>query len=154
VSKTLAVDGNKMRYTFQIDRKEEADGVRVVSPQGETRGLGLRRNYAYVSVFDGQRGKTRLSSLTDSPPEANSQAMTNVDAQNLDTRVIMMALRPLDPVMGHLLYRSRGHQSGTDILQGQVHDAAGGAARSVRLENGAQGRAGTGFPGDPVLALV
>lgn len=104
VSKTLAVDGNKMRYTFEIDRKEEPDGVRVMA-SGNTRadGLGVRRNYSYVSVFDGQMGKTRLSSLMDSPPATTSQAMTNVDAQNLDTRVIMMALRPLDPLMGHLL---------------------------------------------------
>ncbi len=104
VSKTLAVDGNKMRYTFELDRKEEPDGVRVMAP-GSTRadGLGVRRNYSYISVFDGQMGKTRLSSLLDSPPAATSQAMTNVDAQNLDTRVIMMALRPLDPAMGHLL---------------------------------------------------
>lgn len=104
VSKTLAVDGNKMRYTFELDRKEEADGVRVVAP-GNTRsdGLGVRRNYSYVSVFDGQIGNTSLTSLTDSPPAVIRQAMTNVDAQNLDTRAILMALRPLDPVMGHLL---------------------------------------------------
>jgi|GEM_PF-1660441 len=103
VAKTLAVAGNKMRYGFELDRKEEADGVRVVASQGEQQGLGVRRHYAYLSVFDGQRGKTRLSSLTDSPPAAIIQGTANVDAQNLDTRAILMALRPLDPVMGHLL---------------------------------------------------
>ncbi|MDT4898531.1 MAG: hypothetical protein QOH25_3608 [Acidobacteriota bacterium] len=103
VSKTLAVDGNKMRYTFEIDRKEEADGVEVVVPQGENKGLGVRRNYSYMSLFDGQRGETRLSSLTGSPPAVIRQSVSNVDAQNLDTRVILMAFRPLDPLMGHLL---------------------------------------------------
>ena len=103
VSKTLAVDGNKMRYTFEIDRKEEPDGVRVKTPDNRSDGLGVRRNYTYVSVFDGQTEKISLSSLTDSPPAAILQTVTNVDAQNLDARAILMALRPLDPVMGHLL---------------------------------------------------
>ena len=103
VSKSLSVDGSKMRYAFEIDRKEEPDGVRVISPQGENRGLGVRRHYSYVSLFDGQKGEMRLSSLTDSPPPVIHQSASNVDAQNLDTRAIMMAFRPLDPVMGHLL---------------------------------------------------
>lgn len=90
VSKTLSVDGDKMRYTFELDRKQET-------------GLGVERNYAYVSVFDGQVGSTRLSSLTNSPPAVVRPVPTNVDAQNLDTRPILMALRPLDPTMGHLL---------------------------------------------------
>src|SRR5947207_1268521 len=34
VTKRLSVDGNKMRYSFEIDRKQEADGVEIVSPQG------------------------------------------------------------------------------------------------------------------------
>lgn len=103
VSKTLAVDGNRMRYTFELDRKEEPDGVRIVSPQGSNNGLGEGKNYLYISVFDGQIGNIRLSSLTNSPPAVISQAMTNVDAQNLDARAILMAFRPLDPVMGHPL---------------------------------------------------
>jgi len=103
VSKALAVDGNMMRYSFQIDRKEEPDGVRVISPQGANKGLGERRNYSYVSVFDGRMGKTNLVSLTGSPTAVIRQTITNVDAQNLDTRAVLMALRPLDPVMGHLL---------------------------------------------------
>ncbi len=103
VSKTLAVDGNKMRYSFELDRKEEPDGVRVKTPDNRTDGLGLRRNYRYVSVFDGQVGKISLASLIESPPPVSRQTTTNVDAQNLDTRPILMALRPLDPVMGHLL---------------------------------------------------
>jgi hypothetical protein len=65
--------------------------------------LGVRRNYRYGSVFDGQTGKTSLTSLLNSPPAAVGQSTTNVDAQNLDTRAILMAFRPLDPVMGHLL---------------------------------------------------
>jgi len=70
VSKTLAVDGNKMRYSFELDRKEKPDGVRVQTPDNRTDGLGLRRKYRYLSVFDGQVGKTRLTSLLDSPPQS------------------------------------------------------------------------------------
>lgn len=101
VAKTLAVDGARMRYSFELDRKEEADGVRVASPTGANKGLGLRRHYAYVSVFDGQTGKTSLTSLLNSPPAVLSQTLTNADAQNLDTRAMMMAFRPLDAMMGH-----------------------------------------------------
>lgn len=103
VSKTLAVDGNKMRYSFELDRKAEPDGVRIVSPQGDNKGLGEGKHYSYVSVFDGQTGRVRLTSLADSLPPAVSQTTMNVDAQNLDTRAIMMAFRPLDSVMGSLL---------------------------------------------------
>ena len=103
VAKTLAVAGNKMRYSFELDRKEEADGVDVVAPQGGNRGLGVRRHYSYVTVFDGRIGTTRLSSFLDHPPETITQTTANVDAQNLDTRPILMAFRPLDPVMGHRL---------------------------------------------------
>lgn len=88
VAKMLAVDGDKMRYTFEVDR--------VLEP-----GLGVGRHYRYVSVFDGQVGRMYLSSMTNSPP-ARSLG-TSEDAQNLDTRALPMALRPLDPVMGHLL---------------------------------------------------
>lgn len=103
VAKTLAVAGNKMRYTFELDRKEEPDGVDVVARQGGNRGLGVRRHYSYVSVFDGQVGTTRLSSFLDHPPATMLQTTANVDAQNLDTRPILMAFRPLDAVMGHRL---------------------------------------------------
>jgi hypothetical protein len=102
-SKTLVVDGRRMRYTFEIDRKAEADGVRITSAQGDNRGLGEGKHYSYVSVFDGQSGTTRLTELSGGPPPVIAQVTANVDAQNLDTRPIMMALRPLDPVMGHLL---------------------------------------------------
>jgi hypothetical protein len=101
VAKTLAVAGNKMRYSFELDRKEEPDGVDVVARQGGNRGLGVRRHYSYVSVFDGQIGTIRLSSFLDHPPATVLQATANVDAQNLDARPILMAFRPLDPVMGH-----------------------------------------------------
>jgi hypothetical protein len=103
VAKTLAVAGNKMRYSFELDRKEEPDGVDVVARQGSNRGLGVRRHYSYVTVFDGRIGTTRLSSFMDHPPETITQTTANVDAQNLDTRPILMAFRPLDPVMGHRL---------------------------------------------------
>ncbi len=103
VSKTLAVDGNKMRYSFEIDRKEEADGKDVISPQGDNKGLGVRRHYSYISVFDGQAGKIRITSLASSTPTATIPVPSNVDAQNLDTRAILMTFRPLDPVMGDLL---------------------------------------------------
>ena len=103
VAKTLAVAGNKMRYSFELDRKEEPDGVDVVARQGGNRGLGVRRHYSYVTVFDGRIGTTRLSSFLDHPPETSTQTTSNIDAQNLDTRPILMAFRPLDPVMGHRL---------------------------------------------------
>ena len=103
VTKALAVDGTKMRYSFELDRKEEPDGVDVVSPQGDNQGLGVRRHYSYLSVFDGQRGETRVSSLTGSPPPAIRRVDANVDAQNLDTRALLLAFRPLDSAMGHLL---------------------------------------------------
>ena len=133
VSKTLSVDGNKMRYSFELDRKEEPDGIRVKAP-GNTRadGLGLRRNYSYVSVFDGQTGKTSLTSLIESPPPVISQTTTNVDAQNLDTRAILMAVRPLDPVMGHLLIdravtneRRRFYRGKSIFLFEERHDPSG-----------------------------
>ena len=108
-----------MRYTYEIDRKEEPDGVRLKSTTGDNQGLGLGRKYSYVSVFDGQRGKTLLSSLTDSPPPVISQTMTNVDAQNLDTRAIMMALRPLDPAMGHLLIDRAVTNEGRRFFKGR-----------------------------------
>jgi hypothetical protein len=103
VAKTLAVSGGKMRYSFELDRKEEPDGVDVVARQGGNRGLGVRRHYKYVSVFDGQTGTTRLNSFIDHPPATMLQSSANVDAQNLDTRPILMAFRPLDAVMGHRL---------------------------------------------------
>jgi hypothetical protein len=103
VSKTLTVDGQKMRYSFEVDRKEEPDGAAVKSPTGDNQGLGERRHYSYVSVFDGQAGTTRLSAVGEGLPAVVTRITANVDAQNLDTRPILMALRPLDPVMGHTL---------------------------------------------------
>jgi hypothetical protein len=103
VAKTLAVSGNKMRYSFDLDRKEEPDGVDVIASQGGNRGLGVRRHYSYVSVFDGQTGAVRLNSFLDHPPGTVLQATANVDAQNLDARPILMAFRPLDAAMGHRL---------------------------------------------------
>lgn len=93
----------RLRYSFEIDRREEPDGFMVKSPKGENEGLGERRRYSYVSVFDGQAKTTRLSALAGSFPPVVSRTMTNVDAQNLDTRPILMALRPLDSAIGHVL---------------------------------------------------
>ena len=103
VAKTLAVAGNKMRYSFELDRKEEPDGVDVIASRGGNRGLGVRRHYSYVSVFDGQTGAVRVNSFLDHPPGTVLQATANVDAQNLDARPILMAFRPLDAAMGHRL---------------------------------------------------
>ncbi|MDP9200897.1 MAG: hypothetical protein M3P26_03040 [Gemmatimonadota bacterium] len=132
VAKTLAVAGNKMRYSFELDRKEEPDGVDVIAQQGGNRGLGVRRHYSYVSVFDGQTGTTRLSSFLDHPPGTIIRTTANVDAQNLDTRPILMAFRPLDPVMGHrLIDRAITNLSRTfyrgksTFLQEERHDPSG-----------------------------
>jgi hypothetical protein len=103
VSKTLAVSGNKMLYSFELDRKEEPDGVDVVARGGGNRGLGVRRHYSYVSVFDGQAGTTRLNTFLEHPPGTVVRTTANLDAQNLDVRPILMAFRPLDVAMGHLL---------------------------------------------------
>ncbi len=119
VSKTLAVNGNQMRYTFELDRKAEPDGFVIVSPQGNNKGLGEGRHYSYTSVFDGQVGRIRLTSLTDSPPAVSGQSMTNTDAQNLDGRAILMAFRPLDPVMGHLLIDRAVTNEGRTFYKGK-----------------------------------
>jgi hypothetical protein len=103
VTKALSVDGAMMRYSFELDRNEEPDGIDLVSPQGDNQGLGVRRHYSYLSVFDGQRGETRVTSLTGSPPATIQRVEAPVDAQNLDTRAILLAFRPLDSAMGHLL---------------------------------------------------
>ena len=133
VAKTLSVDGEKMRYSFELDRREEPDGIRVKAP-ANTRadGLGVRRKYSYVSVFDGQTGKTSVTSLIESPPPAVRQTTANVDAQNLDTRAILMAVRPLDPVMGHLLIdravtneRRRFYRGKSIFLLEERHDPSG-----------------------------
>jgi len=132
VAKTLAVSSDKMRYSFELDRKEEPDGVDVIAPQGSNRGLGVRRHYSYVSVFDGQVGTIRLSSFLDHPPPTALQTTANADAQNLDVRPILMAFRPLDPVMGHRLIEravpngSRTFYRGkSTFLLEERHDPAG-----------------------------
>jgi hypothetical protein len=132
VAKTLAVDGSGMRYSFELDRKEEPDGVDVIAPQKGNRGLGVRRHYSYVSAFDGQAGTTRVTSFFDHPPATALQTTANVDAQNLDTRPILMAFRPLDPVMGHRLIDraitnlSRSFYRGKSIfLLEERHDPSG-----------------------------
>ena len=132
VAKTLAVAGNKLRYSFELDRKEEPDGVDVIAQQGGNRGLGVRRHYSYVSVFDGQIGTVRLNSFLDHPPATMLQTTANVDAQNLDARPILMAFRPLDAVMGHrLIDRAITNESRTfyrgrsTFLLEERHDPSG-----------------------------
>lgn len=132
VAKTLAVAGNKMRYSFELDRKEEPDGVDVIDRQGANTGLGVRRHYLYVSTFDGQRGVVRMSSFFDHPPGTTLQTTANVDAQNLDARPLLMTFRPLDPAMGHLLIDravtnlSRTFYKGKSIfLLEERHDPSG-----------------------------
>jgi hypothetical protein len=89
VAKTLTVDGRKMRYSLAIDRKAEPDD------EG--------RHFSYVSVFDGQSGLTRLSDVAGDLPPVVTRTGRNVDAQTLDTRAILMAFRPLDSELGHVL---------------------------------------------------
>lgn len=119
VSKTLLVDGNKMRYAFELNRPPEPDGVVITSPTGDTTGLGEGRHYSYVSVFDGQSGQVRLTLLNGDMPPTALPTTSNVDAQNLDTRPIMMALRPLHPVMGHLLVDRAVPNQGRRLFKGR-----------------------------------
>lgn len=132
VVKTLAVAGSRMRYSFELDRKEEPDGVDVIDRRGANNGLGVRRHYSYVSAFDGQRGVVRMSSFFDHPPGTVLQTTANVDAQNLDVRPLLIAFRPLDPAMGHLLIDravtnlSRSFYKGKSIfLLEERHDPSG-----------------------------
>jgi hypothetical protein len=94
ITKTLTVSGDSMRYSYTLDRRAE----------GDTTGNSDRRHYsyAYESVFDGRRNTARATSLSDTPPTV-IQANDNRDAQNLDTRAILLALRPVDPILGDLL---------------------------------------------------
>jgi hypothetical protein len=94
VKKTLAVNGDSVYYSYTLDRRAE----------GDTTGNSDRRHYsyAYESVFDGRGNTARATSLGDTPPVV-TRANDYRDAQSLDTRAIMLALRPLDPVLGDLL---------------------------------------------------
>ena len=94
INKTLEVSGDTSRYTYALDRRAE----------GETTGNSNRRHYSYSyeSVFDGNRNIARATSLNDTPPTI-VRGNESRDAQNLDTRAILMALRPLDPILGDLL---------------------------------------------------
>ena len=103
VTKSLAVHGDSMRYTLELDRPEEPDGIRVKRRGADNMGLGQHRHYTYVSAFDGRHGTSTLTTSLDGPPPTTLQSTANVDAQNLDARPIMMTLRPLDPVLGDLL---------------------------------------------------
>ena len=132
VTKSLAVNGTRMRYTFELDRAEEPDGVDVVSPNGNNRGLGVRRHYSYSSSYDGQRDEIRVTSLTTSPPVAIQRVGSNVDAQNLDTRAILLAFRPLDSAMGHVLIdraitneRRAFYRGRSTFLLEERHDPSG-----------------------------
>src|SRR5215471_17456295 len=50
VAKTLAVDADKMRYAYELDRKPEPDGVQLKSTTGDNIGLGPGSKYSYTSV--------------------------------------------------------------------------------------------------------
>lgn len=90
VAKTLTVDRTMMHYSFDLNRRED--------PR-----LGVARHYSYVSKFDGQKGEARFNSMTRTPPGTIRRSAANVDAQNLDTRAILLAFRPADAQMGHVL---------------------------------------------------
>jgi hypothetical protein len=132
VNKSLTVDGSTLRYSFELDRAEEPDGVDVVARNDANDGLGVRRHYAYASSFDGQRSEVRITSRLAAPPPTVQHFNGNVDAQNLDARPIMLALRALDPVLGHLLLERAVTNSGRTFHNGRSiflleerHDAAG-----------------------------
>ena len=103
VSKFVAVSGSRMRYGYTFDRPEEADGIRVTSPTGNTQGLGVHRNYTYLTTYDGQRSVTRITTLLDAPPPAVMTSATSPDAQNLDLRPFFLLYRPFDAMLGDLL---------------------------------------------------
>jgi hypothetical protein len=87
VKKSVAVDGNRMRYTFELDREEEPDGIRVPAPPGvRADGLGLRRHYRDVSVFDGTTARTRLTSLLEGPhpPVALEKLIADVEIDYIE----------------------------------------------------------------------
>ena len=132
VTKRLTVNGNSMRYSFELDRAEEPDGVDVVSPNGDNAGLGVRRHYSYSSSYDGQRNEIRVTSLSTSPPVAIQHVGGSVDAQNLDMRAIMLTFRPLDAAMGDLLIdraitneRRAFYRGRSTFLLEERHDPAG-----------------------------
>jgi hypothetical protein len=102
-TKSLTVDGDRMRYTFELDRPAEPDGVRIRDSDGGNDGLGEGKHYRYVGVFNGAAGSASLTSVTGSPAATMLRTTSNVDAQNLDTRPILLSFRPLHPTMGHLL---------------------------------------------------
>jgi hypothetical protein len=118
VSKALAFDGNKLRYTYE--GKKEADGKQVLI------------DYSYVSVFDGQMGNTYLYPPMIKTPAVVRRGMTNGDAQNLDTRPILLAFRPLDPMMGHLSldradtsHRMGNYKGRSYMILEEPHDPSG-----------------------------
>jgi hypothetical protein len=107
-----------MRYGFELDRAAEAGGV--------------RRRFSYSSVFDGQRSTVRVSPMLESPPASQIQTPGSLDAQNLDVRAILLAFRPLDSAMGHLLLDRAVTNNGRTFHRGRSiflleerHDASG-----------------------------
>ena len=73
-----------------------------------------------------------MTTFLDSPPPTVQPTTSNVDAQNLDLRPIMMALRPLDPVLGHLLVdravtneRRAFYRGKSSFLLEERHDPSG-----------------------------
>lgn len=119
VSKTLSFDGNKMRYSY--DGKRGTVNPKILLPD------------YYVSVFDGETAKTYQSSgITKSLVGSIRPEKKNIDAQNLDTRPILLTFRPLDPVMGYLpigraftAYRRYKYKGRSIMAVEERHDSTG-----------------------------
>lgn len=118
-----------MRYSFELDRPHGPDDVRMITRLPDlasdgtqpraSRGFGEGKHYSYVSVFDARTGTIRLTSLTCAPDPVVRQTATFPDAQNLDTRALMMAFRPLDPALGHLLFERAIPNQGRQFHRGR-----------------------------------
>ncbi len=92
-------------------------------------GLLIDRSYVVAKTLAVAGNKM---SFLDHPPATVLQMTANVDAQNLDARPILMAFRPLDPVMGHrLMDRAITNESRTfyrgksTFLLEERHDPSG-----------------------------
>src|ERR1051325_10016748 len=64
-------------------------------------------------------GSIRIDALNGDPPSTTRTTTSFVDAQNLDTRPIFLALRPLDPVLGHLLLERAVTNGARQMYRGQ-----------------------------------
>lgn len=98
VSKSLVLDGTKMRYSFDLERTTDFTGLTRFDNRAP-------RRFTYASVFDGRTGTSRVTAVSREPgesvPDILSRGGANPDAQSLDTRPLLMTFRPLDPILGH-----------------------------------------------------